>query len=364
LSGQLDTRMKQLQSAYRAQKITRQKLLQQQDAIKRETESKIAALRQHNEKAQAELDQAKNELQATSSKLGEAETTVAKLGEEKTKLQGELEGSEGRHKADVARMMGDFEKQKSSDRAAFEGQLAKEKLSGAERAAKEAAFKADAERKSHELEGKMADLGKKYRDSQGQLAKANENLNARKNLAEQIKKSFKGAGVGAEVDPNNGDVLLSFNGQYFDTGRADLKSGMREILQQAMPAYSASLFEDPKIADKIQSVEIVGFASPTFKGKFVDPASMSADDRQAVNYNLDLSYNRARSIFNYVFDQSKMSFKHQKKLLPLVKVTGRSFLATDKARDPAGNATTMESFCRKNDCAKLQRVVIKFTLKD
>ena len=35
-----------------------------------------------------------------------------------------------------------------------------------------------------------------------------------------------------------------------------------------MPAYSASLFEDRKIAEKIQSVEIVRLASPTYKGKY------------------------------------------------------------------------------------------------
>jgi hypothetical protein len=90
----------------------------------------------------------------------------------------------------------------------------------------------------------------------------------------------------------------------------------------------------------------------------MDPAN-----RQAVNYNLDLSYGRARAIFNYVFDQSKMSFKNQDRMLPLVKVTGRSFLTSDKERDPAAQDST-ESFCKKNDCAKLQKVIIKFTLKD
>lgn len=140
---------------------------------------------------------------------------------------------------------------------------------------------------------------------------------------------------------------------------------MRSVLEKAMPAYSASLFDDPKVSSKIQAVEIVGFASPTYKGKFINPKSLDPDDRKAVNYNLDLSYNRARSIFNYVFDKNKMAFKHQKQLLPLVKVTGRSFLSgADDERTPAASAGSAEEFCRKNDCAKLQRVIIKFQLKD
>ena len=38
-----------------------------------------------------------------------------------------------------------------------------------------------------------------------------------------------------------------------------------------------------------------------------------------MNYNLDLSFARARSIFNYVFDTDKITFKHQRDLLPIVK---------------------------------------------
>ena len=61
-----------------------------------------------------------------------------------------------------------------------------------------------------------------------------------------------------------------------------------------------------------------------------------------------------------------MAFKYQDSLLPLVKVSGRSFLANDEKRDPAsvGGKNGGEDFCRHNDCAKLQKVIIKFQLKD
>ena len=370
LESQLDKRMKQLNNAYRQHSITKAKFNQEKAAIQHETENKIQALRQATEQKQAELAAASRELAATNSKLAQTNNqlqqtqgTVTKLDQEKSQLQGELSNADAKRAAEVAKVQGEFEAQKAKDKQDFENQLAKEKLSGAEKAAREARFKADAERKAKDLEGQMASLGKKYADTKGELAKAQENLNARKNLADKIQKAFAAEGIKAEVDGKNGDVLLSFNGQYFDTGRAELKPGMRSILQQAMPAYSQSLFADTKIAEKIQSVEIVGFASPTYKGKYIDPTSLDPENQKAVNYNLDLSYQRARSIFNYVFDKNKMSFHNQERLLPLVKVTGRSFLANDKGRDPAAAATAGD-FCRSNDCAKLQRVVIKFTLKD
>ena len=217
--------------------------------------------------------------------------------------------------------------------------------------------------KANELEGKVGALGAQLGATQGELARAQENLNAKKKLSAAIAANFASKGIKAEVDQRSGDVMLAFGDQYFDTGRAELKPKMRSILEKAVPAYSASLFEDPKIAAKIQSVEIVGFASPTYKGKFINPKSLDPADRQAVNFNLDLSYNRARSIFDYVFNKNKMAFKHQQQLLPLVKVTGRSFLSNEDDRKPAA-ASSAEDFCRKNDCAKLQRVIIKFSLKD
>lgn len=377
LESQLDKRMKQLRSSYKAQKISQKKFEQQKEALQNEMEGKIAAVRQQTARKQAELEAAEQQLQATNAALGQtqgalaqtegqlnaAKGSIASLGQEKEKLQGDLNAAAGKHQAEMRGIRDGFAKQQAAEKAAFDRALANEKLSGDAKAAKERAFAAAAEGKAKDLEGKIGDLDKQFQATKGELARAQENLNAKKKLADSIGKAFAAKGIKADVDGKNGDVMLSFGDQYFDTGRADLKPQMRDILQKAIPSYSASLFEDPKVAQKIQSVEIVGFASPTYKGKFIDPKSLDPADRQAVNFNLDLSYNRARAIFNYVFDKNKMSFTHQKQLLPLVKVTGRSFLSNDDTRKPAA-AGTAEEFCRKNDCAKLQRVIIKFTLKD
>lgn len=377
LEGQLDKRMKQLRDSYKAQKISAKKFEQQKAALQNEMENKIDAVRAQTARKQAELQAKEQELAETNNtlnatnkalaqtegQLNQAKGSIAALGQEKEKLQGDLNAAAGKHQAEMDGIRAGFAKQQAKEKEAFNAALAKERLSGEEKAAKERAFAAAAEGKAKALEGKIGDLDKQFQATKGELARAQENLNAKKKLADSIGKAFKSKGIEAEVDGRNGDVMLSFGDQYFDTGRADLKPQMRDILQKAMPAYSASLFNDPKIAQKIQSVEIVGFASPTYKGKFINPKSLDPADRKAVNYNLDLSYNRARSIFNYVFDKNKMSFSHQKQLLPLVKVTGRSFLSDDDSRTPAGNGSA-EDFCRKNDCAKLQRVIIKFTLKD
>ncbi|MGZ5279326.1 MAG: hypothetical protein ACXWC9_05260 [Pseudobdellovibrionaceae bacterium] len=300
----------------------------------------------------AQLGQAKEKLNQTNSKLAAAQQDLGKLGAERAALQGQ-----------IGKLKGDYEAQRGKEKAAFEAALAREKMTGAQRAAKEAAFKADADRKAKAMQDQMARLTGDMKETQELLARAQENLNARKKITDQIKRNFAAAGIKADVDAKTGDVVLSFGDQYFDTDRADLKPGMVNIIRQAVPTYSKSLFQDPKIASRISNVEIVGFASPTYKGKYIDPNSLDPSDRQAVNYNLDLSYARAKAIFSVVFDKNQMTFDHQKQLLPLVKVTGRSFLANPESVRGVANETH-KSFCEKNDCAKLQRVIIKFNLKD
>lgn len=363
LESELEKKLKNLRAAYRANQMSKKKFEQQQQMLEQDFASRISNLKELNAKASQQLASVSAQLNQTQSRLQSSEGALARADQEKEQLQKSLEQQKGQYASEVAALREQFEKQRNRNQRNFADALKKEQLSRKAREEKEASFRAEADRKAKQLEDQIAQLGKKYQVVKGDLAKATERLQAQRKLADQIRKNFAKNGVTADVDGESGDVILSFGDQYFDTGRAQLKPQMKKILEQAMPLYSQSLFADPKISEKIQSVEIVGFASPTFKGKFVDPASLKPEDRQAVNYNLDLSYNRARSIFNHVFDKDKMSFDHQERLLPLVKVTGRSFLAHEKNKTFQG-AGKGEEFCRKNDCAKLQRVIIKFTLKD
>jgi len=395
LESSLDKKLKELKASYKARKVTEKIFKQRQESLTRETEEKVTVLREQNNQKTQELRNLSSQLEQTSTTLQQTSSQLAIVGSEKAKLESELVATSEKYQNQMAGLKSDFESQKNKDRIAFESQLANEKLSGAARAQREAQFRAESDRKAQALTGKLAGLEGQHKAAQGELdkmrgdlsktqgdlsktqgdlsktkgalsqanqdlAKAQENLNARKRLANAIKGKFNAQGVKADVDNGTGDVLLSFDGEYFTTGNAKLKPGMKKVLEKAMPAYAQSLFEDKNIADKIENVEIVGFASPTYKGKLIDPKNLSSQDRQAVNYNLDLSYSRARSIFDHMF--TKMNFQHKGRLLPLVKVTGRSFLMEGKDRALAG--TSLSDYCLKNDCAKKQTVIIKFKLKD
>ena len=339
----------------------------------REMNGKIAAL--EGERAQ------------TSKRLGQVEADLAAKTRESEKLVGDLQRKTGEYERMLDGIKGEHDAAVARERGKYEAALRAAKGSAAEKAAAERALKdrlAQAERDMQEkvaglstdLDGakrKLASAERQYGDSIQNLQKTNQSLqrdlnasvnklNAQRRLAQQIKANLRAAGVDAEVDPKTGDVTISFGDEYFDTGSATLKPGMISVVRKTLPVYARSLFESAEIAGKLESVEIVGFASPTFQGRVVDPQSMASQDRAAVNYNMDLSYRRAKSIFDFSFDPRKITFEKQKDLLSLVKVSGRSYLSADRA--PSNAAGADGDYCAKYNCKKHQIVVIRFTLKE
>jgi outer membrane protein OmpA-like peptidoglycan-associated protein len=409
----LQDRVAQLQKSEKARKISKAKMEKEVARLRALSDAKIAELNAQNDAAEQQLDAVAEELQKTQGDLkqttGKLAMTEGKLQEEsvaRARLAGELEAAKAGFEDQMDQLKGEYEAKAAGDRAAFEKELAGAKLSGDERAAKEKAFADKLAGDKAALEGKLKGLGDQIADTEKQLAaaeagraeaeagrkqaedekgrykdyvaalekqkgdladdlaQAKAQLNDRKKVADTIRNELKKAGIAADVDAKTGEVTIAFGKEYFDTGKADLKPGMEQKLRKFVPLYTKSLFKDPKIAKKIGSIDLVGFASPTYKGKYVDPASLDEADRDAVSYNLDLSYQRARSIFGYIFDTDKMKFADQQRLLGMVKVSGRSFLhEAVKGRDVASGISVKE-FCAKFDCLQEQKVIIKFNMKD
>lgn len=362
-NAQLEKRLKQLRSAYKAHNMSKKafdaQVAQLQSSneevvqsLKAESQKAIQGLKAEKQQVASALNKATSELTTTKSMLNEKEAQTKNL-------VSALEKSKGEYEARMGKLKSDFENQRSKEKGDFEKQLAAEKISGEEKARREAQFRAASEAKAQALAQQMSGLSGKMKETEGQLAKALAEANARKAFASEIKKGFAKAGIKADVDPETGDVMLDFGDHYFDSGRAELKPEMISILQKAFPIYAASILENQNVKAKVKNVEIVGFASPTYKGKLVDPNTLNPEDRKAVDFNLDLSYARAKSIFQQIFDTNKMQFPHQKELIPLVKVTGRSFLSDSKNLRGIANQNR-GAFCDKYDCKKAQRVIIKF----
>jgi myosin heavy subunit len=345
-----------LLESFKNNEITRQAYEEKVKQVQEQGEKKIQDLQADQKQIQSALAQVSGELKSTQSTLTSKERELAAKAQEAQNLQSKIAGMRSEHEAEKAR-----------ERAAFDAEMRKTQMDAAERARREGEFRAEAARKEREMEqkiaglnGRVAGLDGKLKDTEGQLAKAKEEMDARRAIAKEIQKGFAAAGVKGDIDMQTGEVTIDFGDTYFDVDSAKLKHEMKAVIERAMPVYSKSLFGNPKIASKISAVEVVGFASPTYQGRFVDPNSSRPEDKMALKYNMDLSYRRANSIFNHILDSKAPEFAYQKNLMSHMKVSGRSFLEVMKVqtRGPASAA----EFCKVHDCKKAQRVIVRFSM--
>ncbi|MGZ3726725.1 MAG: microtubule-binding protein [Pseudobdellovibrio sp.] len=367
VNEQLGQKLKELKNSYKHAQLTQKAYQSRMKKLKEEAEGRLAAIEEEKQatagelaKAKDYLNQTKNQLENTKGALAQTQTQLQQKGQEVSALNTKLSNAAAETQAKMNQLKGQFDAQKAADRAAFEGELKKQKnLGAAEIARREAAFKAESEAKEKKMAGEMAGLAGQLKNTEGQLAAAKSELAARKSVAKEIKKGFDKMGIKADIDLESGDVLLDFGQSYFESNSANLTTDMRSVLQKAMPVYSKSLFGNKSVAEQISSVEVIGFASPTYKGKVIDPNSNKALDREGLKYNMDLSYKRAKSIFNYILDNREMNFDYRDALVPNLKVSGRSFLDLMKQDR---SIASVEDYCRKNDCKKSQRVIIRFSM--
>lgn len=377
IQSKLDKRIKQVREAWRSQHKSEKKMQEQISKIRLESEQQIGSLKGENTKYVSQL-------QAAQGKIEEQNRSAERLLRE-------LSAQETKYKETAAELSRAHQAAEAREKKAFEQGIARERLSAEAKLAREREYRGEVEKRNQlynqklaalngELEntrGSIKSMEGKYQESMNALKRSNdtlarnlsasnEKLQEQRRLAERIKNNFQKAGISADVDLKTGDVMIQFANEYFESGSSDLKPGMRNTLERMIPVYAKSLLQDPKVAERINSVEVVGFASPTYQGKYVNPDSLNPEDRTAVNYNMDLSYQRAKAIFEHIFDTKKMNFPDQKRLLPLVKVSGRSYLATDKVAGKDGRSLSsgQTGYCSQFDCKKTQRVIIKFNLRD
>lgn len=360
VNNQLTHNMNQLKQAFNKAKMSQAAYNQKMAALKKQAQDQLAQLAKQKQDTQNQLAQAQQNLQDTQNQLQNTQGQLAKTTNQVSNLQGQLAGQAADAKAKMDALRSGFAAQQAADKAAFEGALQNQKnLSAGELARQREAFGKAAAAKERKLAGELAGLANQLKDTEGKLAAAQAELADRKNIAQQIKAGFAKAGLKGDIDMETGDVVIDFGATHFDSDSAVLKTEMQQVLQRAMPIYSKSLFGNPKVAEKISAVEVIGFASPTYKGRYVDPNSSTPQDREAIKYNMDLSYRRAKSIFNFILDEKAMNFQYRDTLVPNLKVSGRSFLDLIKMER---NIASAQEYCQKYDCKKTQKVIVRFSM--
>jgi hypothetical protein len=392
--SQKEAKMRKFKALMARKESTLKDQIQEMEQQSEQTEKEFLA---QKKLAASQIANVKSNLRSAEKSIKQAENERRKVESQLNATNIELKRNQTAYKKRINKLKSKHNTKAKTEQRAFNQKLNKMKLSANERSKRMKVFKNQMRGKQASLIKKLKTLANKNSESQaalksakgkadrrlasieklkqeqttlkGQSKKMSKSLKAyrareaaKKQLSKQIVDELAKAGIKSGIDGETGEVTLSFGKEFFSSGKAILKPGMKKVLQKFIPRYAKSLYKNKSIANRIKNVEIVGHASPTYNGKYVNPNSLRPEDQKATRYNLDLSINRAKAIFNHIFDTGKMTYKHQRRLRSQVKVTGRGFFS-GKQRMPSSEMS-QRKFCKKFNCKKAQTVIIKFNLKE
>tara|TARA_Y100000780_G_scaffold132772_1_gene119470 strand:- start:188429 stop:190888 length:2460 start_codon:yes stop_codon:yes gene_type:complete len=186
----------------------------------------------------------------------------------------------------------------------------------------------------------------------------------RSTIAKELADAFEKANLNVKVDKKTGNVVLLMDKNFrFKKNSFYLNKAARATLKKIIPIYSKALFGNEKVKDKIGSFNVVGHASPSFRGKYVEPDKQNSE---AYSYNMRLSAQRASSIANYIFSKSIGAYPFKGELQAFAKSIGQGYIkpVMTKPKIGRGLASVKEGQCGPYDCYASQRVELSFTLKD
>jgi myosin heavy subunit len=308
-----------------------------------------AEIARSNKQKEKELDKLQRLHSANLAKLqADNQLTKKEQAEILERNKAEISKLVSKYSSEMDNIKSNYEKKEQSLTAQME----------AENARKTAELARQFEQEKSNLESKLSDATSKIKE----LAERRDFI---KNVSKSLKKNFEEAAIKAQVNEETGEVTLAFSKVYFDKGQFALKDEMKEDLSKFLPTYAKAVLLNQNILNRIDSFEVIGFASPTFNKKYINPKELKVDNLNAVSFNLDLSYKRARSIYEFVFNPKKIAFDGQDTMFKMTKVSGRSFLDGKEVKEddrvPAN--VTDKDYCEKYNCHEQQKVIIKFVLK-
>ncbi|KZL88603.1 OmpA family protein [Clostridium magnum] len=161
-------------------------------------------------------------------------------------------------------------------------------------------------------------------------------IGLRESIIEDMRKSFKNAGLNIDIDKKTGDIIFSSD-VLFEFNKSEIKPEFKDSLNKFIPQYVKVLLS-PKYCDSVSEIVIEGHT----------------DDVGDYNYNMDLSQKRANSIVNYILSNEFKDLDDSNKdiLKTLITANGKSNSRLIKNADGTVNSD------------KSRRVLFKFRLKD
>lgn len=227
---------------------------------------------------------------------------------------------------------------------------------------------------------KVLEISELHKEMNDLLSKLKEQDEEIKNLKSEVKQTklshLKNAAIRAKILNDlksidltkfpalslneNGSIIILLDSAFiYRKSRFVLKKSFQKQFREFLPFYAKILFKhDHSDSSIIREINIAGYASPSYKKKYV---SLDSFPHSAYSFNLKVSLDRANEINKFIASNSSGDFPFKSMLRNKLAVTGFSFLKPIQNEAEVDEPKKSGS-CGPYDCRKSKRIEIQFNL--
>ncbi|MCB0404110.1 MAG: hypothetical protein KDD51_04940 [Bdellovibrionales bacterium] len=180
---------------------------------------------------------------------------------------------------------------------------------------------------------------------QRQLTTMRKQAGTRRDLMAQLERGLGEAGFNTTIKLRQGEVIVHLAGSYFTRGSSRVTPRLAKNLQKVFSIYADHVFDHAAFKKNIAQIELVALG-----------------DKKDDLLDMDLGYQRSRSIYRSVFDTKKTKFKNQKDLMKLIKVSRIDYLEAQPSLQ--NKQETAANLCRHYGCEDPKKIVFKVHFKE
>ncbi|MEZ4750045.1 MAG: hypothetical protein R3B54_05295 [Bdellovibrionota bacterium] len=180
---------------------------------------------------------------------------------------------------------------------------------------------------------------------QRQLTTMRKQAGTRRDLMSQLERRLGEAGFNTTIKLRQGEVIVHLAGSYFTRGSSRVTPRLQKNLQTVFSIYADHIFNHSNFKRNITQIELVALG-----------------DKKDDLLDMDLGYQRSRSIYRSIFDAKKTKFKNQKDLMKLIKVSRIDYLEAQPSLQNKQDSAS--SLCQHYGCEDPKKIVLKAHFKE
>ena len=186
-------------------------------------------------------------------------------------------------------------------------------------------------------------------------------LEAKNKIIDELDENFKDFNTAAvEIEKKTGRVKLHFQESYFARGSHKLSEDMKSFLRIMIPKYAKNIYGNKDAAAHVESLKLSGMASPIYQGVYIDINDKSPESEKARKYNMALSNNRAKALYDFIFDEDEMGdYEFRSRLEADMSIAALGFQNATPVKD---ELVGKPAKCIEYDCKQEQATVLEFRL--